>query len=103
GPWMHLVAKKISEDSTFFSREESPIDELREIRINANPDEDTQHMLFYSVLFRDGQELMVGGCTDFSGEGGAGSREVLDFIAVLRTVYPDVPLTLDHYDYPTYE
>lgn len=56
-----------------------------------------QHFVFYKIRYGDGTEMAVGGCTDFSGEGGAGNQEMTQFFTFLSQLYK-VEITQRYYN-----
>jgi hypothetical protein len=92
GAWIIFVATVLSR----YLYTTNPINKLRKILVDASDDRREQHMVYFSIIFDDDEEVMVGGCTDFSGEGGVGTRDVDLFLSFLETIY-GIPVTEEHY------
>jgi hypothetical protein len=100
GPWILAVMERLDDLST----SNSPIKQLRMIKADAGGEGDN-HMVFFSIVtteLTEHFEIMVGGCTDFSGEGGKGTQDAYAILRLLSSIY-DVPITVDHYEYPIYD
>jgi hypothetical protein len=99
GQWIKQVIEVIA-DSWEFS---SPIvTGLRKIEMDSSENTSNLHMLFFSVIFGNREEVMCGGCTNFSGEGGRGGENALNFLRVLATLF-NLNIEVKHYNYPIYE
>lgn len=98
GPWIKVVARRIAE----LWHADPPVTRLRRIELDADAGESGHHMLFFSVVFPYGGEVMVGGCTDFSGEGGRGGARCAQFLDLLSLLY-GVPVETFHGDNSLYE
>ena len=98
GPWIKRVMSAI----THWKYNPPITSYLRRIEMDASEDNTHEHMLFFSVVLGDEDEIMCGGCTDFSGEGGKGGEDAMNFLRLLATVF-NTTIVIDHFDYETYK
>lgn len=78
-----MMGRSIAEAMSDFGYNEPPVDYLREIFVSTNADFPNQHHVFFEVGFAH-KIIICGGCTDCSGAGSRGMREVESLFTLLE-------------------